>query len=270
MKFSVLISVYIRENPEFFARAMKSIWDDQTLKPDEIVLILDGSLTQELDDVVKYYQTHIGDILNVVALEKNMGLSNALKIGVLKCKYDLIARMDSDDVSLPHRFEKQIHFLETHSDIDVVGGFITEFEKDESIITSTRTLPTNSDELSDFARKRCPLNHVTVMMKKPKLLEAGNYQEFLGIEDYYVWPRMLICGAKLANIADVLVNVRAGQAMISRRGGWKYAITEFQLQKKFLQMGFINYYEFVRNVTIRFIVRVVPSFIRQLAYKAFR
>lgn len=270
MKFSVLMSVYMRENPEFFDRAMRSIWDDQKLKPNEIVLILDGKLTPELYEIVAKYQKIIDYKLVVVPLEKNVGLSKALEIGALLCQNDFIARMDSDDISLPNRFAMQIKYLQEHQDIDVVGSFISEFEGNEDEIYSYRELPTASEELAVFARKRCPLNHVTVMMRKQTLLEAGNYQDFKGIEDYFLWGKMVLNGAKFANIPEYLVNVRAGRAMMLRRGGWKYAVMEYNLQRRFYAIGFLSFRQMLRNICIRFPVRVMPKFLRELAYKAFR
>lgn len=264
------MSVYAKENPIFFDRALRSVTIEQTRKPDQIVLMLDGKLTNELYNVVEKYKSLLGEIFEPIELEKNMGLSKALEIGVRYCKYELIARMDSDDISAPQRFEKQVLFLEQNSKIDIVGSFISEFEDDENVIYGTRILPTNPQELARFARKRCPLNHVTVVMKKQMLLKAGNYEEFKGIEDYFLWGKMIKAGAMLANIDDFLVNVRAGRAMMQRRGGFDYAMMEFRLQQKFLQIGFINFYEFIRNVCIRFPIRMVPKSARSMIYKVFR
>lgn len=270
MKFSVLMSVYSKENPQFLDRSLESISIGQLLKPDQIVLMLDGKLTQELYDVIEKYRILLGEIFEPIELQNNVGLSKALEIGVGYCKFELIARMDSDDISSPERFAKQVSFLDQNSEIDIVGSFITEFEDDENIIDSRRILPTDPIELSVFARKRCPLNHVTVMMKKQMLLKAGNYEEFKGIEDYFLWGKMIKAGAKLANIDDFLVNVRAGKAMMERRGGVEYAMMEFRLQKKFLEIGFIGLFEFIRNVSIRFPIRIAPKFLRSLIYGIFR
>ena len=264
------MSVYEKENPQFFDRALRSVTLDQTRKPDQVVLMLDGKLTKELYEVVQKYKALLAEIFEPIQLEKNMGLSKALEVGVEYCKFDLIARMDSDDISAPQRFEKQVLFLEQNQQIDIVGSFISEFEDDENMIYSTRVLPTNPQELSKFARKRCPLNHVTVVMKKQMLLKAGNYEEFKGIEDYFLWGKMIKAGAQLANIDDFLVNVRAGRAMMQRRGGFDYAMMEFRLQKKFLHIGFINFFEFIRNVCIRFPIRMVPKSARSFIYRVFR
>lgn len=264
------MSVYHKEKPEFFDRALKSVTTDQIIKPDEIVLILDGLLTNALYGVVDKYKKLFPHIMTIVPLEKNVGLSKALEIGALICKYDYIARMDSDDISLPTRFAMQTKFLSENPTIDVVGSFISEFEGDEEDIYSFRRLPTDPNVLAAFAKKRCPLNHVSVMMKKEMLLRAGNYEAFKGIEDYYLWAKMLLCGAKFANIPEYLVNVRAGRAMILRRGGWDYAMVEYYLQRKFYQIGFISFFEMVRNIMIRFPVRVAPKALRELIYKGLR
>lgn len=270
MKFSVLMSVYFKENPNFLDRALRSIYQEQIKKPDEIILVQDGILGQELLDVISNFEKEVGEVLKIIKLSQNIGLSKALEIGAKSCSFELIARMDSDDISMPTRFEEQVNFLGKNPQIDVIGTFISEFENDENEIYSNRILPTDTDELTLFARKRCPLNHVTVMMKKSMLEKVGGYGSFKGIEDYFLWGKMLIAGAKFANISHFLVKVRAGRAMILRRGGFDYAMMEFRLQKKFLEIGFIGFFEFIRNVAIRFPIRIMPKSLRELVYKAFR
>lgn len=264
------MSVYKKEDAEFFNRAMQSIWDDQTKKPDEIIIIRDGPLTLALDNIMQFWQERLGGILRQVYLEKNGGLGNALRLGVEECTYELIARMDTDDISLPHRFERQVEFLKKNLDVDVVGSFVSEFEGHESNIYAYRRLPLTSDELIKFSKSRCPLNHVSVMFKKSKVIAAGNYGHQYFSQDYFLWSRLLMNGAKFANIPEVLVNVRAGTEMIRRRGGGRYASIEYQIQKEFLTTKFITVTQFIKNIFIRVPVRLLPQSARVFVYKLIR
>lgn len=269
-KFSVLMSVYCKENSDFFNRCMQSIWTEQRRKPNEIVLVRDGPLTLLLDEAIDSWQDELGDVLCQVSIKKNRGLGNALKLGLEKCSYEFVARMDTDDISLPERFEKQMRFFDNNSDIDVVGSWVSEFEGSESNVYAYRRLPTSSDELFKFAKNRCPLNHVTVMFKKSKVMLVGNYGNQYFSQDYFLWSKLLMNGSKFANIPEVLVNVRAGIDMIRRRGGVKYALTEYKIQKEFLDTSFITYAQFFKNIFIRVPVRLLPQTFRILAYKLIR
>lgn len=269
MKFSVLMSVYAKENPEFLDRAFQSIWDEQSVKPSQIVLVKDGLLTDGLNIQVGIWQEKLGDVLTVVELEKNIGLGLALNIGLSYCTNELVARMDTDDISMPDRFRLQLDFFESHNGVSVVGGAISEFDGDEKNIYAYRKLPIGNADIRRFGRKRNPMNHVSVMFKKNDVLGAGGYMSFLGFEDYYLWARMLTAGFEFANIAQTLVNVRAGMAMSGRRGGMEYAMIEYRLQKEFLSLGFIGYLDFIFNVATRFIARAVPNRLRIMLYQKF-
>ena len=269
MKFSVLMSIYNKEKVIYFNRAMESIWDTQTVKPHEIVLVKDGLLTKELEHIIQLWKNKIGESYKIVSLAKNQGLGEALNIGLQECSNELIARMDTDDISTKDRFKKQLKVFED-MDIDICGSWVSEFEKDEKVVSSYRKLPQKHNELVKFSKERNPLNHPAVMYKKSVVQNAGGYKHMPWFEDYYLWVRMIISGAKLYNIQEPLVNMRAGYAQLERRGGLKYAISEFKLQKEFLNLGFINIFEFTRNVTIRFISRIVPKYILKKIYSRIR
>jgi glycosyltransferase involved in cell wall biosynthesis len=269
MKFSVLMSIYKKEEPKYFNRAMQSIWDEQTVKPNEIVLVQDGPLTDGLYKAIDEWKTKIGESFKTVPLEKNVGLGEALNAGIKHCSYELIARMDTDDISIPNRFEKQLKVFE-EKDIDVCSAWISEFEDDENEILSYRKLPENHQEIIKFSKKRSPLNHIPVMFTKSILLKAGGYKRIMWFEDYYLWARMIQVNAIMYNIQEPLANIRAGCGQLERRSGLKYALSEYTLQKEFLNIGFINKVEFVRNVTIRFISRIMPKVFVKIIYKVLR
>ena len=265
MQFSVLMSVYKDDKVDEVANALDSVLN-QTLKPDQIVLVLDGPVTNELYETIEKYTGENG-IIGVVPLEKNVGLGKALSIGLTQCKYEYIARMDSDDFSLPDRFEKQVSFLETHPDIDVLGGQIAEYDSTMQNELAVRTVPISMEEISRRMKIRNGMNHVTVMYKKSAVLEAGNYQHCPYFEDYYLWCRMIKAGYKFYNFDSVLVNVRTGEEMYQRRGGKSYNEAIIGFQKKILKLGTINRFQFLRNLAIRICVANMPNSLRGYLYK---
>lgn len=268
-KFSVLMSVYHKENPEWFQLALDSVLN-QTLQSNEIVLVEDGKLTDELYKVIETYKNKYSNLLKIVPLERNSGLGEALRIGILNCSNELIARMDTDDVARNDRFEKQIKFFQEHPNVDLVGSLISEFENEPDNIISYRQLPTEHSEIYRFGQFRCPVNHMTVMYKKSAVLKAGNYQTFKNIEDYYLWGRMLKQGSVFANIPECLVNVRAGQAMFKRRANLTYFFnSEFPLHTELYKMKLINLKQYLRNITSKFLLRALPAKLMGLVYKKF-
>jgi len=269
MNFSVLLSVYHKEKAEFLDRSMTSIWDEQTTKPNEIVLVQDGLLTDELNEIIRKWKEKLGETLKVISLEENIGLGNALNIGLKECSYELVARMDTDDISASDRFEKQLKIFE-NNDIDICSSWVSEFEDTEENIISHRKLPREDDELIEFSKKRNPLNHPAVMYKKSAVQNAGGYKDMPWLEDYYLWVRMIASRAKMYNIQEPLVKMRAGYAQLERRGGFKYALSELKLQKEFLRLHHINYLEFARNVFIRFTSRIVPKYLLKKIYSRIR
>ncbi len=265
MSVSVLMSLYAKERPEYLRQSLDSIFN-QTYIPDEVVLVKDGPLTASLDKVVEEY-CRIFPVLKVVSLIENQGLGKALNEGLKHCSYDLVARMDTDDVAKPERFEKQLAVFHFHPEIDVVGAWIDEFEGSIDNVISVRKLPERHEEILKFARKRNPLNHPVVMFRKEAVLKVGGYQHFPLFEDYHLWVRMLLNGACFYNIPESLLYFRFSPDMFKRRGGWKYATDEFKFQRKLLSIKFITYQRFFQNVSVRFVARIVPNKIRALLYK---
>lgn len=265
MKFSVLMSVYHKENPEFLKEAIDSVIN-QTVQPTEIVIVKDGKLTKELDDVIDMHIKDNEGLFNILELETNCGLGVALSKGINACKYDIIARMDSDDISNKYRFEKQLDIFKKNTKVDIVGSNIAEFMDDVNIICSERKVPENNDDIIKFAKKRCPFNHMTVMYKKQAVLDAGNYIKFESLEDYYLWARMLKNGCYALNIQENLVYARIGNGMFKRRSGLGYVKSEIKLQKQFKSLGFINNFELGFNILSRMLVRIIPNNMREIIY----
>lgn len=254
--FSVCMSVYKNDKAEHVKQAVESILN-QTVKPDEVVVVIDGPVPDELSVLLSGY-TDIGKI-RAIPLAKNGGLGNALRIGVSEAKHELVARMDSDDIALPDRFEKQLRCFEEDKNLSIVGGGITEFIDTPGNIVASRFCPASDEEIKNFMKSRCGFNHMSVMFKKSEVLRVGNYRDWHYNEDYYLWVRMMLGGCKFRNLEDVLVNVRVGLDMYARRGGWKYFKSEALLQKYMWEQHVIRLPRFLYNVGGRFMVEVLMT-----------
>lgn len=259
MKFSVLMSIYHKEKPEFFDRAIHSIWDHQKLKPNEIVLVKDGPLTKQLEKSIDEWRAKLNKVLKVISLEKNVGLGDALNIGLRHCSFDVVARMDTDDISHPDRFKKQVEALDRNNTIAVISSWVSEFEGDEQNTISYRKVPILHEEILEYAKNRNPVNHPSAMYRKKSVLEAGGYLKMMFFEDYYLWIRMLKMGHRFANIPEPLVNMRAGYPQLVRRSGFSYAKEEFKFQKEIYRLGFITTFQFFKNILARLGVRIMPK-----------
>jgi glycosyltransferase involved in cell wall biosynthesis len=268
-QFSVLMSIYHKETPLYFDRAMYSIWDQQTVRPSEIVLVEDGPLTDELYSSISLWKAKLGKVFQVVSLEKNIGTGDAKNSGMDKCSFELVAIMDTDDISFSDRFEKQLNAFK-ENDIDVCGAWINEFEGAEGMIKAARRVPKLHHDIVKFSKSRSPMNHVSIMFKKTAVIRSGGYQKMMWIEDYYLFVRLIQSGAKFYNIQESLVNVRAGVGQLERRRGLKYALSELKLQRKMLKLGFLSWFEFSTNVIIRFSIRMLPEKISTFIYSMIR
>lgn len=267
-RFSVLMAVYALEEPSFFEMALGSILE-QTLLPDEVILVCDGPLTPGLESVLSGVLARQGDLFKVIRLPENQGLGMALNAGLAHCQYELILRMDSDDYALPTRFEKQLAYLSRHPEVDLLSSTIAEFCKDPLQYKDYRVLPEDNEELCRFARLRNPMNHPAVAFRKSKVLEVGGYQHCLYFEDYYLWARMIMAGATLHNLPEPLLAFRLTRGTYRRRRGWRYVRSEWEMQCKFLSMGFVNPLEFFRNLLLRVPPRLVSRTFLKCIYKRF-
>lgn len=264
-EYSVLMSVYYKEKPEFLRQSMISIYE-QTVPTNDFVLVCDGKLNDELDGVIDEMQTKFGDILNVIRLPQNVGLGKALNEGIKHCKNDLVARMDSDDISYPNRCEKELEMFQKNS-IDIVSGVVEEFTVSPTDTYSKRILPEKNNEIVNFAKKRNPFNHPCVMYRRQAVQNAGGYQDFYLLEDYYLWIRMLINGSVGYNIQEPILWMRTGNGMYKRRSGLKYAKSQAELFKFMQEKGFINNWQYVKSVAVRFASSIAPNFLRKFMYE---
>lgn len=266
--FSIITSVYKNDKPDYVRVALDSMLVEQSVKPTEIVLVRDGLVPVTLEAVLNEYETRYPDVFNIIRLEQNGGLGNALKLGVEKAKYDIIARMDSDDICLSNRFELQLKYMELHPNVDIIGGQMTEFIDKPDNIIGKRIVPCTNDEIYNFMKNRCALNHVTVMFRKETVLKAGNYQDWFWNEDYYLWVRMMMNKCVFANLSDVLVNVRSGADQYARRGGRRYYESEKGIKKLQLENRMISKKEYIYYVAQRYILQILmPNWLRGWVFR---
>ena len=264
--YSVLMSVYLKEKAEYLQQAMNSIWE-QTIPTDDFVLVCDGPLTPELDAAIDNMLANHPETLHVVRLEKNGGLGNALNAGIKECRRELVARMDSDDISMPDRCEKQLAVFREHPEVSVVSGIVEEFTVSPDQIEARRIPPETQNEILLFAKQRNPFNHPCVMYRKNAVESAGGYQDFYLLEDYYLWIRMLQKGFIGFNLQQPLLWMRAGSEMYKRRAGWKYAKSQKALFKYMRTIGFIGAGEYMKSVVVRTVSSITPNCIREFMFK---
>lgn len=264
-KFSVLLSVYKNESPHNLKESIESISLQQSLIPAEIILIKDGMLTYELERTIHDLQKEI-PYLKVYGYKENKGLGYALNFGLVKCRFDLVFRMDTDDISFPNRFEKQLKFLKTNPKTSIVGSTIQEFNQIPGDIDQKRKVPLKPEEIDLKKNHRNPFNHMTVLFKKPDVQKVGGYIDMPGYEDYYLWMRLLKAH-KGINIEEPLVYARIGNNMIKRRQGIKFLKKEIQFQNTLLNDKLIDLSIYLRNILLRGIPRILPSFILNVFYK---
>lgn len=264
-ELSVLMSIYIKEKPEYVDECFKSLLR-QKVKANEWVIVEDGPLTDEMYHILDQYQIENPGLIKRVSLVKNKGLGLALKAGVPVCSNELIARMDTDDIAREDRFEIQLHEFEKNPDIDICGSHIIEFEGTPENILSVRKVPLTHERIVKYQKMRSAFNHMTVMYKKSAVLKAGNYEHCPLMEDDMLWTRMILSGAKCANIDDFLVYARTGSAMIARRGGWDYFKKYKQGKDKIRETGFIGPLDYWKAMLPQVAISLMPLTVREFVF----
>ena len=256
LPFSVLMCVYEHDNDDYFEQALKSITVDQTLKPSQIVLVVDGPVNKEKKVIIDRFSKIDEFELDVLMLPVNVGQGKALNAGLERCKYDYVARMDSDDISMPDRFEKQIKYLKMHPDVDVMSSFVKEF--DGNHLSEVRVLPLTPKEINQFGKLRSPINHGACIYKKQKVLAVGAYSAYVQLQDYLLFVKMICAGFKLCNTDDIVLRVRMPGGYV-KKGGFNYFKEEVSLAKEFYKMGYISRGGLFKNLIVRALPRLLPS-----------
>lgn len=263
------MSTYHREKPEYIDTAIRSIWVEQTRKPDQIVLVEDGPLTPELDQVISKWQDEIGKAFTLVKLNVNQGLALALNKGLEHCQGDIVVRMDTDDIAFPERIKEEVEFLEQHKDIDVVGSWVSEFVDRRDNVVSIRKTPETSTQIYQYGKYRNPMNHPSVVFRKDTIMKNGGFRHLYLFEDYYLWVILLKKGIKFHNIQKSLLWFRTSEDLYARRGGIKYALSEIKLLVCFYRMDYISFFTFANNCIMRLTARILPNKMRGFLYKNF-
>lgn len=267
-KYSVLMSVYYKDNPEWLKYSIDCMLA-QTVYPDEFVIIEDGPLSDKLNNIVDEYYKKNKKLFNIIKLEKNIGLGPALKIGVENCKNEWIARMDSDDYSPNDRIEKQFNVIEQHPEIGIIGSNADEFSGNITNVLARVILPETNEEIIKFSKKRCPYRHSGIMYKKSEVLAAGNYQECYLCEDYDLYARMELNGVKGYNIQEPLLYVRVNPEFYGRRGGMKYLKSILKFKKSLYKCGFFTTKQYIVASSAHIVVCLMPNKLREFIYKKF-
>lgn len=264
--YSVLMSVYYKEEPEWLKQSIESMLN-QTVCTNDFVIVKDGKLTKELDGVISEYCKKYPDIFHIIELKNNVGLGPALAIGLKECKNELIARMDSDDISVKERCEKQINKFIEDSTLDIIGSSIAEFVGNIENIEAYRILPETDEEIQKYARRRNPFGHPSIMFRKSKVLEAGNYRSYYLCEDYDMWIRMIEKNAKCYNFREILVYMRIGEDFYKRRGGIKYLKSILKFKKEQYKKGFYSRKDYFISSGTHIVICLMPNKIRDIFYK---
>lgn len=266
---SVLMAVHLGDDVKLFSRALESVWCDQQLEPNEIVLVVDGEVSTDVEAVFSEWQKKLGAKLQVLKLRQNVGLARALNKGLSACRFCYIGRMDADDVSMPERFKLQKEYLDSHANIVTVGGHVEEVDRTNKRKNDFRRLPLDPYSLRRFASYRNPLSHPTVLMRTQIIQDLGGYPEFRKCQDYALWGKLLSKGYEIANLDRVLVKMDAGEGLIRRRNlkHWCYEANVFFY---LANIGFISRFASFKNIILRLIARMMPLFLRRIIYKKVR
>lgn len=271
MKFSVLMSVYKNDNPIHFRQSLESVSTMQTVKPNQIVIVQDGPVSNEINSIIKDVEIQFTEIeFTILRKEKQQGLAAALNDGLEKCKYEYIARMDADDVAVENRFELQITELDNNKQIDILGGYIAEFDNNPDILGSIRKVGLTQEEILKMAKHRCPFNHMTVIYKKSKVLQCGGYNtEFGKLEDYKLWVDMIKNNCICQNLPCVLIKMRVGNGMIQRRSNPREITDWDRLQMDLLEAGIVKKFEVVENKIYIRVFTYMPVMVKKFLYSLF-
>ena len=263
--FSLLLPVYGGDDPRFLRTAFKSAVDEQTRPPNDVVLIQDGPVSSQLAAEIARIVADSPVPVKHIPLVENVGLGPALDRGIDACGHGVVARMDADDICVPHRFATQLPMIEGGADI--VGSGLMEFIDDVDHVVETRVPPVGEAQIRNTARFRDPFNHPTVVYRRDAVVAAGGYQDMPLMEDYLLFARMLANGAMPVNIVEPLVYYRVGAGAYARRGGLGQLRAELELQRRFRSEHITSRTEYVRNVVVRGGYRLVPERVRRAAYR---
>jgi len=268
--FSILMSIYYGTPPEFLDDSLESVFN-QTYKKYEIIIVIDGKLTEKHYEVISYWKKIFNSKLVEFRIKENVGLAAALNKGLHVCKYEWVSRMDADDIMRNDRLLVQNEFISENKNIDVVGSWIDEYDESMKIKTGTRKVPVDHQGIIKFGKWRCPMNHMSVCYKKSAVLDVGGYNEKLKrSQDYALWANLIVNEYKFYNIPLSLVKVRTGANFFSKRNNFKVIKYDIKQRLFMHHIGFLNKVEVFFSLLFRIMVRLMPSYIVKKLYKYLR
>lgn len=267
-KYSVLMSLYVKEKPEYLRLAIDSMIS-QTVLPNEIVIVEDGQLNDELYSVINEYVDKYPNLFNIIVNDKNIGLGLALNAGLKACKNELVARMDTDDISKPERCEMQLRVFSQKPELSIVGTFVDEFSSSINQVVSVRAVPEKQNDIYNFAKKRSAFNHPTVMFRKSKVLEVGGYSDLRRNQDVDLFGRMLFSGCKAENIGKSLLYFRANDNLAKRRKSWENTKSYISIIRRFWKIGYASFADYILIAVAQTGMFLMPIKLQHWVYKKF-
>lgn len=267
-KYSVLMSLYIKENPKYFQLSVDSMLQ-QTIPPDEILIVKDGPITEALQHIIDVYVDKYRNVFTIIESKQNQGLGKALNLGLANCRNELVARMDTDDISKPNRCERQLDQFEIDEDLVLVGSAIDEFIDNPEVIISRRVVPAENKDIYNFAKRRSAFNHPTVMYKKNKVLEYGGYADLRRNQDVDLFGRMVYGGCKAANLEESLLLFRSNVDLMKRRKSWENTLSYIITIKRFWRIGYSSFGDFTIVTIAQIGMFIMPVNMQQWVYKKF-
>lgn len=267
-KYSVLMSLYAKEKPEYLSQAIDSMLG-QTVMPNEIVIVKDGLLPPMLEDILSQYKMKYPDIFNIVPSDTNLGLGLALNLGLQHCRNELVARMDTDDISKLERCEMQLKYYTDHPSLALLGTYVDEFNGNPENIISTRCVPTESKDIYEYAKRRSAFNHPTVMYRKSAVLAQGGYGDLKRNQDVDLFGRMLFAGCEAANIGEALLWFRSNDALAKRRKSWENTKSYIDTIQKFWKMGYSGFGDYLLIAVAQTMMFICPIEVQNWLYKMF-
>lgn len=268
-EFCVLLSVYANEKPDYLESALHSIWHEQKLKPNQIVLVKDGPVCQGIEDVISEFQASITCEFTIVELKYNIGLAGALNKGLESCKYDIVARMDTDDISLPDRFSSQICYLKSKPNVSVLSGQVVEYCISMRSVLGKRSVPIDNASISLMSKTRNPISHPAVMFRKQHVLKVGGYPLLKNSQDWALWSLMISKGYEMGNLPHELLWMRTDKELLNRRNH-KYYLNEIKLFKYQKNIGHIGWAHLGFNIVTKGFLRLSPNYVKSYLYRKFR
>ena len=262
------MSLYAKERPEYLPLAIDSMLA-QTVRPDEIVIVKDGPLTEELDGIVEKYVKENPEVFTIVPSEKNIGLGLALNLGLERCRNELVARMDTDDIAKPDRCEKQLAQFEKDPELSLLGSAVDEFHDTPDKVVSRRVVPTEHKDIYEFAKRRSAFNHPAVMYKKSKVLSVGGYSALRRNQDVDLFARMLFSGCKAGNIEESLLFFRSNDDLAKRRRSWENTKSYIDTIKKLWKMGYSSFSDYAIVAIAQTGMFLMPVKVQHWVYKTF-